>query len=82
MAGSAVCDGIHTQVSKELSDVTARWFSTIFERSQQSAETPDDWKKADITPVLEKDDSENYRPVSLTTLPSEVMEQMFLKAIS
>lgn len=82
MARSVVCNGIHSQVLKEPADVTARWFFVIFESSWQSVETPDDWKKADITLVLEKDDSENCRPVSLTTLPGEVMEQTLLEAIS
>ena len=38
---------------------------------------PEDWRKANVTPVFKKGKKEhpvNYRPVSLTSIPGKVME--------
>jgi len=46
---------------------------------------PDDWRKASVTPVFKKGkkkDTANYRPVSLTSIPGKVMEQLILDVIS
>ncbi|XP_064357031.1 paired box protein Pax-5-like [Dromaius novaehollandiae] len=45
-------------------------------------EMPEDWKKANVTPVFKKGKKENYMLVSLTSIPGEVMEQLILEAIS
>lgn len=48
-------------------------------------EVPDDWRKANITPIFikgRKEDPGNMRPLSLTLVPRKVMEQIFLEAIS
>lgn len=44
------------------------------ERSCRSAEVPEDWKKANIT--------QNYWPVSLTSIPGQKTEHFILEAIS
>ncbi|GAB0184761.1 hypothetical protein GRJ2_000941400 [Grus japonensis] len=59
--------------------------SIIFERSWRIGEVPEDWRKANVTPVFKKSkkkDPGNYRPVSLTSLPGKVMEQLILDVIS
>ena len=46
---------------------------------------PEDKRKADVTPVFrkgKKEDPGNYRPVSLTSVPGKVMEQLILETIS
>ena len=46
---------------------------------------PEDWKKANVTPVFKKgkkEDPGNYRSVSLTSIPGKVMEQLILDTIS
>ena len=42
------------------------------------------WRKANVTLVFKKDnkeDSGNYRPVSLTSIPGRVMQQLILDVI-
>jgi len=58
--------------------------SIISERSWRTGEVPEGWRKDSVSPVLTKDKKEdpgNYRPVSLTSIPGKVMEQLILEAI-
>ncbi|XP_053914607.1 hyccin isoform X2 [Cuculus canorus] len=76
-------DGIHPRVLKELADVLSKPLSIIFQRSWLAGEVPLDWRLADVVPIYKKgcrEDPGNYRPVSLTSVPGKVMEQMIEKA--
>ncbi|PKU43815.1 rna-directed dna polymerase from mobile element jockey- hypothetical protein [Limosa lapponica baueri] len=73
------------QVLRELADVIVRLLPTIFEKSWRTGEAPEDWRRANVTPVFKKgkkEDPGNYRPVNLTSIPGKGMEQLFLDVIS
>lgn len=45
-------DGMHSQVLREPVEAIARPLSIIFGKSRASGEVPDDWRKANVTPVF------------------------------
>ena len=50
---------------------------SIFNRSLQDSSIPEDWKIANVTPILKKGSKPsagNYRPVSLTSPVGKIME--------
>ncbi|CAM5174769.1 unnamed protein product [Natator depressus] len=77
-------DALHPRVLKELVYVIAEPLAIIFENSWRSWEVPDNWKKANVVPIFKKgkeEDLGNYRPVSLTSVPGKIMEQVLKESI-
>ena len=59
----------------EVSPVLAQ----IFSKSLEEGEVPADWRSANVTPIFKKGartKQENYRPVSLTSIPCKIMESI------
>ncbi|CAM5109502.1 unnamed protein product [Eretmochelys imbricata] len=77
-------DALHPRVLKELADVIAEPLAIIFENSWRLREDLDDWKKANVVPICKKgkkEDPGNYRPVSLSSVPGKIMEQVLKESI-
>ncbi|KAK4828588.1 hypothetical protein QYF61_000040 [Mycteria americana] len=78
-------DEIHPRVLKELAEVLTKPLSIIYQQSWLTGEVPADWTLANVTPIFKKgrkEDPGNYRPVSLTSVPGKLMEQIILSAIT
>ncbi|KAK4812311.1 hypothetical protein QYF61_017088 [Mycteria americana] len=78
-------DEIHPRVLKELADALTKPLSIIYQQSWLTGEVPADWRLANVTPIYKKgrkEDPGNYRPVSLTSVPGKLMEQIILSAIT
>ena len=78
-------DGIHPRVLRELAEVLIKPLSIIYQQSWLTGEVPVDWKLANVTLIYRKGRKENpgnYKPVSLTSVPGKVMEQIILSAIT
>jgi len=74
-------DEILPRVLKELVDVMAGPFLITYKRSWESREVPAYWKLANAISSYKKgmrEDSVNYRPVSLTFVPGKNMEKIIL----
>ncbi|GAB0187175.1 mitochondrial enolase superfamily member 1 [Grus japonensis] len=75
-------------VNRELNMEQCKHYLATTKSSQRSwltEEVPVDWRLANVIPIHKngwKEDSGNYRPVSLTLVPGKVMEQFILSAIT
>jgi len=65
-------------------DEVVNLLSILSESSWHSSEVPTDWKRGNTMDTFKKGKNEdlgNYRPVSLTSLPGKIMEQILLEAV-
>lgn len=77
-------DGLPPFILKELAYELAPIFTLLFEASLLQGTLPLDWTKASVTPIFKKGDTHqasNYRPVSLTSVPSKIMEHIIFSHI-
>ncbi|GAB0179524.1 mitochondrial enolase superfamily member 1 [Grus japonensis] len=78
-------DGIQPRVLRELAEVLTKPPYIIYQQSWQTGEVPVDWRLANVMPIYKKgrkEDPGNYRPVSLTSVPGNIMEQNILNVIT
>ena len=60
-------DGIKPKILKEVAKEMSKPLAILFNKSMQEGKIPDDWRKANVTPLFKKGSKfvqENYRPVS------------------
>ena len=77
-------DTIPPTVLKELSHQISPMLEIIFNKSLQTGQVPNDWKKANVAPIFKKVDKHNqcnYRPISLTCIISKCMEHILVSNI-
>ena len=72
-------DGCHPRVLKETADILNVPLQTIFDKTFAEGRIPSIWKDANISALYknkgDKSETTNYRPVSLTCLPSRICEK-------
>jgi len=76
-------DGIHPRVLRELVEVLTKLLSIIYQQSWLTREVPADWRLANVMPIYKKGwkgDLGKHRPVSLTSVPGKVTDQIILSA--
>ncbi len=72
-------DGLTPRVLKEFEAQLAKPLEILFNKSIQTGEIPEDWRKANVTPIFKKGtkgDPGNYRPVSLTNVLCKLLESI------
>ena len=72
-------DGIPSKLLKTCANEICCVLTLIFQTSLDQGTIPTDWKKANIVPVFKKDDKslvQNYRPISLTSVTSKMLEHI------
>ena len=72
-------DLIQNQALKIAADEIAPVLQFIFQKSLDTGDLPLDWRKANITPIFKKGtttDPVNYRPISLTSTCSKLLEHI------
>ncbi|KAK3105990.1 hypothetical protein FSP39_010381 [Pinctada imbricata] len=77
-------DNIPNRILKECAEQLAPSLATIFQLSLDSGELPSDWRDANISCIYKKGDkhqAESYRPVSLTSVSSKLLEHIICRHI-
>ena len=72
-------DDIHGKILKNCATSLSQPLSLLFSLSYNSGSIPKEWKIANVVPVHKKgskDDVENYRPISLTSLVMKTFERI------
>ena len=77
-------DGMSSDLLKQCSNELATPLLIIFQSSAINHDLPKLWKTATITAIFkngDKLDPSNYRPISLTSIPSKIMESLIADKI-
>ena len=77
-------DGISPKLLRNLKDVIAPSLCKLFNATLWHCKVPCIWKQANVTPIHkkgDKSDPNNYRPVSLLSIPGKVLEKIIFKHI-
>lgn len=77
-------DGISTKLLKLTSQKSAYLLKLIFQQSLDTGCVPEDWKSAFVKPIFKsglKSQANNYRPISLTSIPCKILEHILFTHI-
>jgi hypothetical protein len=77
-------DALPSRVLKEAATELAPALQAIFNQSLETGQLPNDWRKANISPIFKKSNkhlAENYRPVSLTCVCCKLLEHIITRHI-
>ena len=77
-------DGVSVRLLKTCGSTIAPCLTRIFNLSLATASLPDDWKEATITPIFKKGNRSspnNYRPVSLLSSTSKILESLVARQL-
>lgn len=72
-------DGINAKILKNTKHISSILLSLLFQQSLDTGYVPDDWRIGKITPIFKKGDRSspnNYRPISITSVSSKIMEHV------
>ncbi|KAF2351729.1 Reverse transcriptase domain [Trinorchestia longiramus] len=72
-------DGLGPRILKETAKVISEPLTNIFNRSLETGIVPEDWKRANVTPIFEKGNKQiptNYHPFSPTSVISKTIERL------
>ena len=72
-------DGIHPKLLIECKDELCYPLTKIFQISLENTELPRQWKISDVVPIYKSGDKqkpENYRPISLNSICSNLMQRI------
>lgn len=78
-------DGVSARDLRMIAPVAAKYLQVIFTQTLNESNIPDDWRKANICPIFKKGDKSdpcNYRPISLTSIASKIMEHILVSNIT
>jgi len=76
---SAGPDGIHPRVLIEIKHEIKKPLFLVFKKSLEEGRIPNSWKSAEVVPIYKKgsrQEAGNYRPVSLTSVCSKILERL------
>ena len=77
-------DGIPARLLKETAYSMAPLLTHIYKASLHQCKLPYDWKTALVSPIYKKGSHkspENYRPISLTSIPCKILEHLIYSSV-
>lgn len=77
-------DGLHPKLLYEIKNEVAKPLAELFILSLESGTVPLEWKLAVVTPLHKKgnkNDPQNYRPISLTSILCKILESIIKDSI-
>ena len=77
-------DGISSRMIKEAGISIVKPLTKLLNMSLENGKFPDDWKKAHVIPIHKKGDKDNvnnYRPISILPIVSKIFERIVFKHV-